>query len=149
MLAPHFTWGFPLYFEVSLAAAETGGGVYIAPCCLSRSSFQHSGHVKATLTLDYKWQIWIMHTYNPAKINRRQGVLTWAKSSGCCSPVSVDYAPDALNNAPKCASLKAWNPWHIKADLSFAINIPRCLCFGGQCCTSVCRCTLKQTLAKP
>lgn len=151
MLAPHFTWGFLLHLTVSQANRKTGGGIYIAgvPLSVQLLVYTHSGRVKAALTLNGKWQIWIMHTYNPTQINRRHGGLTKAKSWGCWRPESADYTPDALNNAPKCASLKAWNPWSIRADLSFAINIQSWLCFGGQNYTSVCWGALKQTLAKP
>lgn len=97
--------------------------------------YSHSGRVKAPLTLNAKWQIWIMRTYKPTNINRWHGGLARAKSRGCWRPESADYTPEALDNAHKCASLKAWNPWSFGADLSFAINIPRCLCCGGHPCT--------------
>lgn len=150
-LAPHLTWGLRLHLTVSQASRKTGGGIYIAeaPLSVALLVYIHSGRVKAALRLSGKWQIWIMHTYNPTQIKSRHGGLTKAKSWGCWRPESADYTPDALNNAPKCASLKAWNPWSIRADLSFAINIPSCLCFGGQRCTSMCWGALKQTLAKP
>lgn len=137
MLAPHFTWGFLLHLSVSQASRKTGGWICIAGMLLLvlRFIYTHSGRVKAPLTLNGKWQIWIMHTYNPTNINTRHGGLTGAKSRGCWRPESADYTPEALNNAPKCASLKAWNPWSIRADMSFAINIPSCLCLGGQHCT--------------
>lgn len=97
--------------------------------------YSHGGRVKAPLTLNAKWQIWIMRRYKPTNINRWQGGLAGAKSRGCWRPESADYTPEALDNAHKCASLKAWNPWSIRADLSFAINIPSCLCCGGHPCT--------------
>lgn len=151
MLAPHLTRGSPLHLTVSHANRKTGGGICIAgvPLFVPLFVYAHSGCVKAALTLNGEWQIWIMPTYNPTKINRRHGGLTGAKSWGCWRPESADYTPDALNNAPKCASLKAWNPWSIRDNLSFAINIPSCLRFGGLHCTPVCLCALKQTLAKP
>lgn len=137
VLAPHFTWGFLLHLTVSQASRKTGGRKCIAgtPLSVLLLICAHSSRVKAPLTLNGKWQIWIMHTYNPTKIKRRHGGLTRAKSWGCWRPESADYTPEALNNAPKCASLKAWNPWSIRVDLSFAINIPSCLCFRGQRCT--------------
>lgn len=153
MLAPHFTRGSLLHLAVSRASRKTGGrDTYRrgAACCPAPRLYTQRGRVKAALTLNGKWQIWIMHTYNPTKINSRHGGLTRAKSWGCCRPESADYTPDALNNAPKCASLKAWNPWSIRADLSFAINIPSCLCFGGAGIALLCAdVPLKQTLAKP
>lgn len=69
---------------------------------------------------------------SPVKINRRHGGLTRAKSRGCRRPECADYTPEALNNAPKCASLKAWNPWSVRAVLSFAINIRLRLCAGTE-----------------
>lgn len=60
---------------------------------------------------------------SPVKINGRHGGLKRAKSRGCQKPECADYTPEALNNAPKCASLKAWNPWSVREVLSFAINI--------------------------
>lgn len=82
---------------------------------------------KAALRLSGKWQIWIMHTYNPTQTNSRHGGLTKAKSWGCVRPESADYTLDALDNAPKCVSWRAWNPWSINAALSFAINMQSCL----------------------
>lgn len=147
MLTPHFTRGSPLHLRVSVAMQRQGEEYMLLPFPLLVHT--HGGHVTAALTLGDKWQIWIMRINNPTKINSRHGGLTWAKSSGCYSPASDDYTPDALNNAPRRTPLKAWNPWSIRADLSFAINIPLCLGFGGWHCTFVCCCALKQTLAKP
>ena len=151
MLAPHFTPGFPSpSHSVTGERKDRRRDKYIAgvPLSVPLLVHAHSGRVKAALTLSGKWQIWIMHKYKPIIKSRHRG-LARAKSCGCRRPESADYTPDALNNAPKCASLKAWNPWSISAGLSFAINIPSCLCFGGQHCTSMCWCALKQTLAKP
>lgn len=57
------------------ASRETGGRVCIAAVSLSvlLLIYTHTGRVKAPLTLYGKWQIWIMRTHNPTKINRE----TW------------------------------------------------------------------------
>lgn len=69
MLAPHFTRGFLLHLTVSQASRKTGGRICIAgtPLSVLLLIYTHSGRVKAPLTLNGKWQIWIMHTYNPTK----------------------------------------------------------------------------------
>lgn len=73
MLAPYFTWGCLLRLAVSRLASGREAGL-VSPACrfLSRSSFIHARtHTPAVSklfsTLYGKWQIWIMHTYEPRK----------------------------------------------------------------------------------